>query len=243
MREPRVGRETAARRSPETVQVERQGRDQQDREPETRQRDTERGDAGHKGVEARADPGRRQHAERDADRRRDDERICRDQDRVRHALHDQVEHRRARQQRDAEIACTRVPEPDAVLDDQRAIEAVKLADLLDALLRGVVPASVTAGSPGTRCSSENTTNVANTTIGRSCHSRRPIKVPKAHRFTELERQSIAVTRLRLEPDIGEFRHRQQAVLIVHHLLVGDCDRRRDVLHQLQRLLDDETAAA
>ncbi len=120
------------------MQVERKRCDQQDRQPEARQRDAERGDAGDEGIDARSDFGRRQDAERYADDCRDQERVGRNQDRVRHPLLDQVRDRRARQQRNAEVALHGVPEPGAVLDDQRTIEAEQLADLVDPLLGRVV---------------------------------------------------------------------------------------------------------
>ena len=58
--------------------------------------------------------------------------------RVRHALRDEVDNRRTRHQGRAEIAVDRMPQPQPVLLEQRAIEAEQLADFLDALLGGVV---------------------------------------------------------------------------------------------------------
>ena len=106
----------------------------------------------------------------------DHQRIGRDQDRVRQPLRDQVEHRRAGQQRLAEVAlhararARRRIARSAAGRSRRAGGSPRCAPSRRSRRR-----ASTAGSPGTSCSSENTTNVAKTMIGSSCHRRRPIR--------------------------------------------------------------------
>ena len=78
------------------------------------------------------------HAERHADHAGNHQRVNRDQQRVRQPVEDQLRDRFTGQQRAPEVALERMQEPYAVLDQERLIEAVELADLGDALLGCVV---------------------------------------------------------------------------------------------------------
>src|SRR6185437_1040807 len=89
------------------------------------------------------------------------------------------------------------------------------------------PASDSAGSPGTSCNRPKTTNVANTTIGRNCSNRRPIR-----------RGSLFIAS-RCQPYFLEFRRTDNAAVEILDLRRHHRDARPDILRHLQGLLDDE----
>ena len=104
------------------------------------------------------------------------QRAAHDEQRCREATQDRIAHDLAREQRLAEIAVQRVPQPRAVLHEERPVETVELADLRDAGGGGVVAGQGDGDSPGTSCSRPKTMNVASTITGKICTRRRRISL-------------------------------------------------------------------
>jgi hypothetical protein len=125
--------EVAAARGRQPVELHRENQDQHDPEPERRhrlpeQRDHRRDVVEHAvALDGRDDPGRDGQAERD------EQRGSGQLEGGGHALDDQVERRLAVAHGLSEIAAQRAGEEAAVLDDERIIEAHRLAELPDVL--------------------------------------------------------------------------------------------------------------
>ena len=116
------------------------------------------------------DPGvalhRGQHAKRQTDQQREQERDGGKLDRGRRVLCDVVEHRPLRGDRDAEIAVEDASEKDPVAIPQRQIEPPFVAERRDhvGLFAAMSPSWVSTGSPGTMLAIRKITRVASRTI-------------------------------------------------------------------------------
>src|SRR5882672_4093645 len=114
----------------------------------------------------------------------------------------------------------------------RLISAMRMSEALS-------PASVTAMSPGTSLSSENTMNVASRTTGSACNSRLPMTFAGLRRAMPLAPQ----------PDVVVFRLAEQIRSVALHALVHrdqlvlEGERRHEGIFHHQLLHDSESLAA